>query len=99
MPFPSPGDLPNPGIKPRSPVLKVDYLPTEPPGKLISLIKLALVVAQNCKVKDLGLIFWVVKIANNHLKILGMSFTVIFWTWTLKEIKIALCTLATLYDF
>ena len=94
-----PGDLPNSGIKPRSPVLKVDYLPTEPPGKLISLIKLALVVAQNCKVKDLGLIFRVVKIANNHLKILGMSFTVIFWTWTLKEIKIALCTLATLYDF
>ena len=33
LPFPSPGDLPNPGIKPRSPVLQVDSLPTEPPGK------------------------------------------------------------------
>ena len=29
LPFPSPGDLPNPGFKPRSPVLQVDDLPTE----------------------------------------------------------------------
>ena len=27
------GNLPNPGIKPRSPTLQVDSLPTEPPGK------------------------------------------------------------------
>ena len=33
QPFPSPGDLPNPGIKPRSPVLQVDALPNELPGK------------------------------------------------------------------
>ena len=32
--FPSPGDLPNPGIKPRSPTLQADSLPTELPGKL-----------------------------------------------------------------
>ena len=32
-PFPSPGDLPNPGIKPRSPELQADSLPAEPPGK------------------------------------------------------------------
>ena len=31
--FPSPGDLPNPGIEPRSPALQVDSLPTEAPGK------------------------------------------------------------------
>ena len=31
--FPSPGDLPNPGIKPRSPALQVDFLPAEPQGK------------------------------------------------------------------
>ena len=31
--FPSPGDLPNPGIEPRSPTLQVDSLPAEPPGK------------------------------------------------------------------
>ena len=29
LPFPSPGDLPNPGIKPRSPALQADDLPTE----------------------------------------------------------------------
>ena len=33
LPFPSPGDLPNPGIKPGSPALQVDSLPSEPPGK------------------------------------------------------------------
>ena len=33
LPFPSPGDLPNPGIKPKSPALPVDSLPSEPPGK------------------------------------------------------------------
>ena len=36
LPFPSPGDLPNPGIEPWSPVLQVDShsLLPEPPGKL-----------------------------------------------------------------
>ena len=33
-PCPSPGDLPDPGIKPRSPALQADALPSEPPGKL-----------------------------------------------------------------
>jgi len=28
-----PGDLPNPGIKPRFPALQADSLPSEPPGK------------------------------------------------------------------
>ena len=32
-PFPSPADLPNPGIKPGSPALQVDSLPTELSGK------------------------------------------------------------------
>ena len=31
LPFPSPGDLPNPGIEPRSPALQADALPSEPP--------------------------------------------------------------------
>ena len=33
LPFPSPGDLPNPGIEPRSPALQADVLTSEPPGK------------------------------------------------------------------
>ena len=32
LPFPSPGDLPNPGIKPGSPALWADALLSEPPG-------------------------------------------------------------------
>ena len=32
LPFPSPGDLPNPGIEPRSPRLQADALTSEPPG-------------------------------------------------------------------
>ena len=32
LPCPPPGDLPNPGIEPRSPILQVDSLPSEPPG-------------------------------------------------------------------
>ena len=33
LPFPSPGDLPDPGIEPGSSVLQADTLPSEPPGK------------------------------------------------------------------
>jgi len=36
LPFPSPGDLPNPGIEPgslASPALQVNSSPSEPPGK------------------------------------------------------------------
>ena len=33
LPFPLPGDLPNPGIEPGSPALRADALPSEPPGK------------------------------------------------------------------
>ena len=33
LPCPPPGDLPSPGIEPRSPTLQADSLPSEPPGK------------------------------------------------------------------
>ena len=33
LPCPPLGDLPNPGIEPRSPAWQVDSLPSEPPGK------------------------------------------------------------------
>ena len=33
VPFPSPGDLPDPGIEPRSSALQADVLTSEPPGK------------------------------------------------------------------
>ena len=35
LPFPSSGDLPDPGIEPRSPTFQADALTSEPPGKAI----------------------------------------------------------------
>ena len=35
LPFPSPGDLPDPGIEAGSPTLQADASPSEPPGKLV----------------------------------------------------------------
>ena len=43
LPFPSPGDLPGPVIKPRSPALEADSLPTELPGKESNFLKITLV--------------------------------------------------------
>ena len=34
LPFPSPGDLPDPGVEPASPALQATSLPLEPPRKL-----------------------------------------------------------------
>ena len=39
LPFPSPGDLPDPGIKPWSPAVQADALPSEPPGKSLLCLK------------------------------------------------------------
>ena len=39
LPFPSPGDVPDPGIEPRSPALQADTLPSELPGNLPRLLK------------------------------------------------------------
>jgi len=36
MPFPSPGDLPNPGIEPESPALQADSSPIEPQSLILS---------------------------------------------------------------
>ena len=41
--FPSPGDLPNPGIEPTSPILQADSLPAEPqgnPSQFLDIIKI-----------------------------------------------------------
>ena len=53
--FPSLGDLPNPGIKPRS-ALQADSLPSEPPGFVhpSTPLKTACVVSNNCPAKCNG---------------------------------------------
>ena len=48
LPFPSPGDLPNPGIEPGYPALQADSLPSEPPGKSASTWRLILVFVVEC---------------------------------------------------
>ena len=55
LPFPSPGDLPDPGIKPRSPTLQAEALPSEPPGKPIySLTTYLFILNCFCLRKSLG---------------------------------------------
>ena len=48
LPFSSSGDLPNPGIEPRSPTLQADSLPSELPGK-----------PKNAGVGSLSLLRWI----------------------------------------
>ena len=58
LPFPSPGDLPDPGIKPRSPALQADSLTSEPPGKWRKdKVKRPLYseIVRNCQVKLAGI--------------------------------------------
>ena len=38
LPFPPPGNLPDPGIEPRSPALQADSFSFEPPGKPLELL-------------------------------------------------------------
>ena len=40
LPFPTPGDLPDPGIEPAAPALTGGFLTSEPPGKPISSLSL-----------------------------------------------------------
>ena len=51
--FPSPGDLPDPGIEPRSAdsFLQADSLPSEPPGKLVSIVSLLLWIIQKIRIE------------------------------------------------
>ena len=38
LPFPSAGDLPDPGIELESPVSQADFLLSEPPGKPLTIV-------------------------------------------------------------
>ena len=58
LPFPSPGDLPNPGVEPRSPILQADSLLTELQGKprhiaFVSLIRHILIKLTKTKHKEI----------------------------------------------
>ena len=69
LPFPSPGDLPDLGIKPRSPALQTDTLPSEPPGKPIMIMSKDLIY--NNYVCLIFLFFFLDQFLNEH-KILSI---------------------------
>ena len=74
LPFPSPGDLPDPGIEPRSPALQADALISEPPGK--PMINLESVL----KSSDITLL-------TNVYLVKAMGFPVVMYeceSWTIK---------------
>ena len=54
LPFPSPGDLPNPGIKPGSPALQADSLPSEPPCKPLFLVRIMFMAMRRWEGQKLG---------------------------------------------
>ena len=63
LPLPSPGDLPNPGIKPPSPALQVDSLPSEPPGK-----RKFSILGANCKgTRRAEMVNWDAEIPHQEL--------------------------------
>ena len=47
LPFLSPGDLPDPGMEPEYPALQEDFLPSEPPGKLLYSVEGIIKVTDN----------------------------------------------------
>ena len=54
LPFPSPGDLPNPGIKPGSPALQADSLPSEPTWKPLFLVRIMFMAMRRWEGQKLG---------------------------------------------
>ena len=64
-PFPSPGDLPNSGIEPRSPALQADSLPAEPQGK-----------PKNINVGGLSLLQWIFPTQGSNPGLLHCSWQV-----------------------
>ena len=61
-PFPSPGDLPNPGIEPMCPTLQADSLLSEPPGK-----------PKNTGVSSLSILQWIFLIQKSNRGLLHCS--------------------------
>ena len=73
LPFPSPGDLPNAGIKPRSPALQADSLPTDYEGS----------PWKGVKFSQISVVHWDDHVGFLFLFVLVIScLTLIFRSWT-----------------
>ena len=70
QPFPSPGGLPNPGMEPRSPTLRVDSLPAEPQGK-----------PKNTGVGSLALLQWIFLTQESNWGLLHWSQILYQWSY------------------
>ena len=55
LPFPSPGDLPDPGMEPVSPALQVDSLPAKPSGKPLLVLRSLIHVKDEPVLQGVGL--------------------------------------------
>ena len=75
LPFPSPGDLPDPGIEPQSPTLKADALQSEPPGQSCKLININLeTIHTSHGLQNL-------KLWASCLNSLILNFLISWWWW------------------
>ena len=76
MPFPSPGDLPNPGIEPWSPALQADSLLTELQGKPT--------VYDKCLVKMEKAVNLHNKVLRGREKLHSHNFIILFYYFIVK---------------
>ena len=72
LPFPSPADLPDPGIKPRSPS-QADALTSEPPGKLTFKVRVLAILTSYSDFLDLSLVYILLNFFDFLLLICLMS--------------------------
>ena len=86
--FPSPGNLPYPGIEPRSPALQADALTSEPPGKhliLKNIVERLLLNHKRCRNS------WSLEgknsIQGQWWGLMAQSFCVIKFYWSITEIE------------
>ena len=104
LPFPSPGDLPNPGIEPGSPASEADALTSEPPGKPLDELRwtkskpLSSLLIPFVHVLGLFLQFWPVKLwGRSEANVLQLSEDIN--KFPVNKIKMAQCNVCVVPSF
>ena len=69
LPFPSPGDLPDPGVEPRSPALQAGSLMSKSPGKPSSVTQSCLTLCDlmDCSMPGLPVLHQFLELAQAHV--------------------------------
>ena len=80
LPCPSPGDLPDPGMEPRSPTLQADSLTSEPPGKPTYLLPQGKSLQLSMATLGFGLPQWL-----SGKESPAMQETLETWVWSLGQ--------------